>query len=285
MYLLKQKLHNSHSQFVYRQNFDCGLAHPQYQNFPALQGGLTIQKGSWPWLVAVYIIQETGISYYCGANLISRKSILGAAHCFQTSEHRYRSPDEVLLSLGRHDVTNWTEYGSVLSEITQIFIHPDYRMTNEISVDADIAVVWLKNSMELGEFIRPICLSLSSDNVMDDGSEGVVVGWGSDGHEQMVTQTPRSISLPIVSNADCLRSSSTFQGITSNRTFCAGRKDGYGPCHGDSGSGMAISVKDRWTLIGIVSAALAGPANICDLTNYVVFTDVSKYYHWIMSLI
>lgn len=260
------------------------MAHPQYQKFPALQGGLTIQKGSWPWLVAVYIIQETGISYYCGANLISRKSIVSAAHCFQTSEHRNRSRDEVLLSLGRHDVTNWTEHGSKLSEISKIFIHPDYRKSSLVSVDADIAVVWLKNSVEFGEYIRPICLSLSSDHAIAYGSEGVVVGWGSDGHEETVTQTPRSISLPIVSEAECLRSSSTFQGITSNRTFCAGRKDGFGPCHGDSGSGMAILVKDRWTLIGIVSTALAGPANVCDLSNYVVLTDVSKYHHWIMSL-
>lgn len=202
----------------------------------------------------------------------------------QTSEQRNRRPDEVLLLLGRHDVTNWTEYGSEQSEVSKIVIHPDYRKTSLISVDADIAVVWLKNSVEFGEFIRPICLSMSSDNAIAYGSEGIVVGWGSDGHEQTVTQTPRSITLPIVSEAECLQSSSTFQGITSRRTFCAGRKDGYGPCHGDSGSGMAILIKDRWTLTGIVSAALAGPANICDLSNYVVFTDVSKYHHWILSL-
>lgn len=260
------------------------MALPQYSKFPALQGGLTIQKGSWPWLVAVYIIQVTGISYNCGANLVSRKSIVSAAHCFQTSEHRHRSPDEVLLSLGRHDVTNWTENGSELRETSHIFIHPDYRKTGLISVDADIAVIWLKASIEFSEFIRPICLSLLNDDLKTDESEGVVVGWGSDGNDQTVTQTPRCISLPIVSEAECLRSSNTFHGITSNRTFCAGRKDGYGPCHGDSGSGMAVLVQARWTLIGIVSAALAGPADICDLSNYVVFTDVTKYRQWIISI-
>jgi secreted trypsin-like serine protease len=60
---------------------------------------------------------------------------------------------------------------------------------------------------------------------------------------------------------------------------------------GDSGGGMVLEV-DGWTkIIGIVSAAVGKSAtvggkntSICDLNNYLVFTDVSKFHNWIEQI-
>jgi secreted trypsin-like serine protease len=55
---------------------------------------------------------------------------------------------------------------------------------------------------------------------------------------------------------------------------------------------MVLKVDDVWKLVGIVSAALPIPVStngrfrmICDLENYIVYTDVSKFYHWISQVI
>jgi secreted trypsin-like serine protease len=55
---------------------------------------------------------------------------------------------------------------------------------------------------------------------------------------------------------------------------------------GDSGGGLIIKDNNgRWTLRGLVSAAIRGPDGSCDLENYVVFTDVARHIDWIKRFI
>jgi secreted trypsin-like serine protease len=49
---------------------------------------------------------------------------------------------------------------------------------------------------------------------------------------------------------------------------------------GDSGGGLVLEINSNWTLLGIVSAGLI-KHEVCDLTDYVLYTDVSKFYDWI----
>jgi hypothetical protein len=55
---------------------------------------------------------------------------------------------------------------------------------------------------------------------------------------------------------------------------------------------MVLEVAGTWKLVGIVSAAVAKEfvihgknAKICDLDNYLVYTDVSKFHAWINRVI
>ncbi|EFN81615.1 Serine protease gd, partial [Harpegnathos saltator] len=83
---------------------------------------------------------------------------------------------------------------------------------------------------------------------------------------------------------ECLWSNPRFVSFTSNRTFCAGLRDGSGPCNGDSGSGLVLhdSTTGRYQIRGIVSRSLFDLNEMtCDLTQYVVFVDVAKYIPWI----
>jgi secreted trypsin-like serine protease len=61
---------------------------------------------------------------------------------------------------------------------------------------------------------------------------------------------------------------------------------------GNSGGGMVLKDDKLWKLVGIVSAAVAKKAEIygknqtiCDLNNYLVYTDVSKFSDWIDQVI
>lgn len=59
----------------------CGKAHERFQIAPLVVGGESIQRGAWPWLVAVYLNKATGLSFNCGGNLVSTKVVVTAAHC------------------------------------------------------------------------------------------------------------------------------------------------------------------------------------------------------------
>jgi hypothetical protein len=57
----------------------------------------------------------------------------------------------------------------------------------------------------------------------------------------------------------------------------------------DYGSGLAVSVDETWTLVGIVSAVRLKnkktPTKTCDLSDYVLYTDVAKFHSWINRVI
>ncbi len=46
---------------------------------------------------------------------------------------------------------------------------------------------------------------------------------------------------------------------------------------------MVLEINSNWTLLGIVSAGLI-KNEVCDLTDYVLYTDVSKFYGWIYAM-
>jgi secreted trypsin-like serine protease len=52
---------------------------------------------------------------------------------------------------------------------------------------------------------------------------------------------------------------------------------------GDSGSGLILEINSNWTLVGLVSAGLIKDED-CDLSDYVLYTDVSKFYDWIYQI-
>lgn len=56
---------------------------------------------------------------------------------------------------------------------------------------------------------------------------------------------------------------------------------GAGPCHGDSGGGFFVKSGSAWYLQGIISSSLFDRDGKCDVTHFVVFTDVVKYSAWV----
>lgn len=116
------------------------------------------------------------------------------------------------------------------------------------------------------------------------GKSGAVVGWGRWGKSEELSQVPKIINVPIVDGQVCQLSNREFFDYTSTRTFCAGNNDGEGPCRGDSGGGIAMLRNNRWTLRGTVSASLGQKlkgAPVCDLKNYVIYSDVAKFISWV----
>lgn len=223
----------------------CGNVKTALEIRSLIFGGEEVERGEWPWLVAVFQIDiGFGTNFACGGNLVSQRAVITAAHCVKSASKTYQS-HEILLSMGHHNRLIWNEVDSTRSNVARIHIHPDFRVqtkTKTTTKDADLAILIANQIIEFNDFIQPVCL-WSTDKIDDDDDApfgmdtiGTVVGWGRSSAQQLISKFPRKIELPIVEFDECRLSSERIAAALSNRTFCAGTLNGLdGPCHGDSG--------------------------------------------------
>ena len=270
---------------------DCGFSTIGYVN-PLVAKGKESLQGQWPWLVAIYISPQYKFELQCAGTLVSNTHVITAAHCFQQGTQTLLS-GAFLVYVGRYKLRDWNERSSARRDVIKYTIHPDYQLRGDNesarSADSDLAVLTLNKRVEYTETIQPICLwsaSIKLEYVV--GQTGFVVGWGRDETGKAFVEEPRHVTAPVVSQTVCLRSHEVFRLITSDRTFCAGKRDGSGPCNGDSGSGFVMfnNNTNRYYLRGVVSRSLKDQiTQSCDLRNYVVYVDAAKYLDWIREQI
>ncbi|KAF5281673.1 hypothetical protein FQR65_LT14603 [Abscondita terminalis] len=242
-------------------------------------GGSRFGKASHPWLGALFAQKIEGITFTCGTTLVSQRHAITAGHCVYTKRKRYRA-EELWVVLGRENIQRWSNDGAQIIQAEKLHVHPDFKFT---TADGDIAIIVLGEDAIFSTLIRPACLWTENPISIVD-RVGIVVGWGRD-ENGATSSEPKQVSFPVVSEGECLRSNSGFREITSSRTFCAGYRNNSGPCNGDSGGGFLMQVDGRWTLRGVVSMSLATPEGACDLSQYVVFTDVAQYGEWMLTIL
>ncbi|KAJ8921253.1 hypothetical protein NQ315_013725 [Exocentrus adspersus] len=270
-------------------NEQCGVANNLI--LPLITGGVETQEGQYPWLAALfsYNRDKNSYDYRCAANLISNQHVVTAARCVQFYKIQTVKTEDILFVLGKNDLTHWATNGAITRGATRVQCHP-YFQENSKSAHGDIAVITLNKPVEISKTIRPVCLWEGSDELdpLVD-SRGTLASWGADEKAQKSGQLTvlraNHVEMPIASQFDCLKSDEVFRNLTSEMTFCAGAKDGRGPCVGDSGAGFVIP-KDRiFYLRGIASISIAttNKDGTCDLSKYAVFCDVAKFGSWIKS--
>ncbi|GAB0099245.1 Serine protease gd [Sergentomyia squamirostris] len=280
--------YNRFSDSIASSNQVCGKIDSRFSVTPLIFGGEEFPKGSWPWLVAVHVYKGAQFSFVCGGTLVSHNLIVSAAHCFTITKSSSYQASDVIVFVGKHDLRRLQEDGATISEVSDLNVHPDFLKDPRGSFDADIAVLILKESVQYSTYIQPACLwNLPTDEDYFVGKTGVVVGWGRDEKGNLVTYLPKRTQVPLVSTQECIKSRDDFAKLTSSRTICGGWRDGVnGPCTGDSGGGLIMYENGRWLLRGIISIAIKHPVSgVCDLREYVVFTDAAKFTNWIRSFI
>jgi secreted trypsin-like serine protease len=195
-------------------------------------------------------------------------------------------PQEVLVMLGKHDLNDDEEEGSVAHAVNDLILHDDWDPTSD-DYDADIALVVLGIEVDLNNTIVAIvCLPPARETEFT--GYGIIAGWGiserSIANDEAYDSKPNELQLPAVTRDQCIEASYELDSISSNRTFCAGFvNQNKSACQGDSGGGFYQydKLKRGINLAGIVSASLIDDYKVCRIDIYSIFTDVSKYINWI----
>ncbi|XP_034663155.1 proclotting enzyme [Drosophila subobscura] len=238
---------------------------------PFIHRGKEFPRGQYPWLSAVYHKESLSLAFKCGGSLISTSMVITAAHCVYKMQE-----DRVLIGLGRYDLDDYNEDGAEMHNVRRLLWHPEF--STRVVSDADIALVSLQRPVTFNDVIGPICLWTEQESETVTKS-GFIAGWGTDEFGNSKTQYPRVVEAEIASATDCI---STWKAsAVTERTLCAGNRDGSGPCLGDSGGGLMIRRDTHWVLRGIVSLGERGTSGRCQLSQYVLYCDLSKHLTWI----
>lgn len=183
--------------------------------------------------------------------------------------------------LGKFNLSDSNEVGSVSSFVWDIFIHPEWNFASE-QYHADIAVIVLMDSIKFTNQIQPVCLpKQSSDEVK---GVGVVAGWGKTEHLGLESfdETPSKVQIPAVNELYCNQTYPKLAHYSSHATFCGGYENkGKAPCLGDSGGGFYLKSRCHWKAAGIVSGSLADQMNSCDINKFQIYTNVARFADWI----
>lgn len=238
---------------------DCGI----------IERNSIFKSRQYPWSVAIFNKSFSSSAFICGGTLVTKNLIVTAAHCIQKKQQT-QSIETSDLRIELQDSKGET----LLLTPTRVEVHPEWNI-NTPQYDADIAIIEIANEFPNSIFI-PICLWTSSDPY-PEFTDGYVTEWIADGDKLISKQYKVSKQL----NEYCFLDEPIFDMISSKRTFCGGSKRGIGPCQGAFGSGYAFENNGKFYLGGIMSAMLYDLNGKCDASNYIVFTDTSKFESWI----
>nr|XP_023020669.1 serine protease gd-like isoform X2 [Leptinotarsa decemlineata] len=266
-------------------DFQCGISNSLV--VPLILGGSNVEEGEYPWLTALFALSGDGnYEYKCSATLISEKHVITAGRCVQYYKIQVVKTEDILLVMGTSDLKQWSSNGAITRKARTVDTHPDFKK-NPNSAHADLSVITMDVPVKFSNVLKPVCLWKGDTDLYPiTNMMGTITGFGQDEDAQkngdLHVIKARHTEIPIVSQYDCLLSSIAFNGITSDKTFCAGGK-GSGPCIGDSGAGLVLPIDGVYYLRGIASLS-SGKNGTCDYQDkYAVFCDVAKFMDWVKS--
>ncbi|XP_026315081.1 CLIP domain-containing serine protease 2-like isoform X2 [Hyposmocoma kahamanoa] len=265
-------------------NHDCGI-----QNKDRIVGGTQADLDEHPWMALLRYDKPYGWGFYCGGVLISLRYVLTAAHCVKGDE----LPTNWKLSQVRLGEWNTSSTNDCLADdcagpvqdipVEQIIPHEDYD-PKDANQHNDIALLRLAQNARITDFVKPICLPLSSE-LKRSSFEGLtmeVAGWGRT-ESRTESNVKLKVRVPVVSRSECAKVFNRVSREITNKQMCAGGNAGEDSCRGDSGGalmGEQLGVSDNWYAVGVVSY---GPSP-CGTPGWPgVYTRVGAYVDWILS--
>lgn len=198
---------------------------------PLIILGEETYNGQFPWHTALYLSSPGQLKYICGGSLVKLNLVITAAHCVtHQSTKRPINTENLLIYAGKFNLRKWTGPEQD-GKVQEIIVHPDYDYERFFS---DIAILKLKDSMSRSNYVRPVCLwKFDNDLKLIVEKLGSVPGFGYN-ERGLVSEDLSYIQMPVVTHEKCIWSNRDFfSKITSDRSFCAGFRNGTSVCNGE----------------------------------------------------
>merc|ERR1711893_105664 len=234
---------------------------------PHIIGGRDARVGEFPWQGSLQRLGrrmsvETFPGHTCGCVLISDTWVVTAAHCVGAG------PFGLYVVMGLH-VRGDTSIGSPVGYyIEDIVTNPNW---NRRTLQGDIALIKLIDSVEMNQYVRTIGMHSAGTNL--DGASCTISGWG------VTTTGGGSLAITLQKAAVTALSVDECQSYWSNTGeghICVWQPGQKGACNGDSGGPCVCNGK----LAGVTSFGQRG----CYPNTPSAYTRISYYRNWIRSV-
>ncbi|XP_068958929.1 acrosin-like [Petaurus breviceps papuanus] len=254
---------------------------------PGLKKKITVghshtRPGTWPWMVSIQIISQSGGRYHvCGGTLLTPSWVLTAAHCFK---------DKIDLHVLRLLVGAWEIQWAVSGPLdprvqerkpVQILIHEQYNIKLNTN---DIALVQMSSPAHCGDVVQTACLLHSNESPIRAPESCVVTGWGFRRGEAGLAAPIVQEAKVMVTDLDKCNETDWYHGLVHPNNVCASYSDeNMDTCQGDSGGPLMCKDNETKTYVvhGIASWAVG-----CARTNLPgLYTSTWHFLTWINSKI
>ncbi|XP_063229254.1 phenoloxidase-activating factor 3-like [Bacillus rossius redtenbacheri] len=245
--------------------------------------------GSHPWVARVGFVRTRSspsragqIDYPCCGSIISRTTILTAAHCAMAN-----SSSSKLYSVrvgeydGSADLDCTVEYcGPPVQDvrIKRVVLHPGFAAK---SFSDDVALLVLRSPINYTITAQPICL-LQNPKVPLVGRRATLVGWGKTPGQKSTPERQQLQELPVVPADSCKKLYNALVPISS-RQLCVGGEEGKDACSGFGGAPLLLLdhiERKKYYQVGIASFG----SNKCGARGIVsVYTKITSYVDWIQD--
>lgn len=141
-------------------------------------------------------------------------SLVQASHCLHEKYKVQVPAANVIVFLGRFDIEDENEVGSLEADISDILVHPDWNPF-DVSFNADIAVLTLKHQIIFTSLIQPVCLPDVDQDAFN--VQGTVVGYGITEDSISHVSRQRHVELFSVDHQTCLFGDPRLTSIGSSK--------------------------------------------------------------------
>ncbi|XP_073946238.1 brachyurin-like [Choristoneura fumiferana] len=237
-------------------------------NKQRITGGSPTEIGAVPYQAGLVITILYVFQSVCGGSLISETRVLTAAHCYSDGVISGQSMTVVLGSTLLFS-------GGTRIETTDIVTHSAY---NPSTAENDIAIIRVP-SVTFSSLIQPASLPSGDEVNMDfNGFQARASGYGMTSDEDSISlfQTVSSVTVPVISNAQCM---SIYGSFILAQHLCTSGDGGRGTCGGDSGGPLVVDMTSGTILIGITSFG----ADACEAAFPSAYVRVTEFIQWISS--
>jgi len=225
-----------------------------------------------PYQVAI-LVQRAAGSSLCGGSVISRSSVLTAAHCSDTRTTQFTI---IFGAVNRNNINELNQQRRVVPASGWI-AHPNY---STLTLANDIAVInFPTQPVDLTDQVQRIALASGSD--LFTGEAAHVSGFGRfDDNTQQTSDVVRFTVKNVITNALCAQSYPSL--MIQASTLCASGNPAINNavCHGDSGGPLAVRRNGQSVQIGVVSF---GSPRGCVTGVPDGYARVTSFHPWIVA--